>query len=84
MRMKTRDGQIEFIRLNGVRIAACAWNGFRDKGRGMICVLSDLENESLRVCPFDFIPATDAAKLLKPWIGSREKGIRLDGSVSTE
>ena len=41
----------------------------------MVCVLSDLENESLRVCPFDFMPSTDAAKLLKPWIGSREKGM---------
>ena len=32
--LKTRDSQIEFIRLNGVRIAACAWNGHRENGRG--------------------------------------------------
>ena len=42
--MKTREQQIDFIRLNGVRIAACAWNGFQEKGRGMIFVPSDLEN----------------------------------------
>jgi hypothetical protein len=73
--MKTREQQIDFIRLNGVRIAACAWNGFQEKGRGMIFVPSDLENESLRVCPFDFMPETDASKLLKPWAGTREAGM---------
>ena len=70
--MKTRDEQIEFIRLNGVRIAACAWNGYQAKGRGMVCVLSDLHNEVLRVVPFDFLPEIDAPKLFKPWAGSRE------------
>jgi len=39
--LKTRDSQIQYIRLNGVRIAACAWNGHRGKGRGLLCVLSD-------------------------------------------
>lgn len=71
--MKTRDDQIQFIRLNGPRIAACAWNGFEKKGRGVVCVLSDLENELQRTVPFDFMPATDAEKILKPWEGSREK-----------
>ena len=71
--MKTRDEQTDFIRLNGVWIAACAWNGYEAKGRGMVCVLSDLHNEVLRQVPFDFMPATDAAKLFKPWEGSREK-----------
>ena len=73
--MKTREQQIEFIRMNGVRVASCAWNGFQNKGRGMVCVLSDLENELQRTVPFDFMPATDAAKLFKPWEGSREKGM---------
>jgi hypothetical protein len=58
--MKTREEQIDFIRLNGVRISACAWSGNQEKGRGMVYVMSDLENESLRVCPFDYMPATDA------------------------
>ena len=71
--MKTRDEQIEFIRLNGVRIASCAWNGFTAKGRGMVCVLSDLHNELLGQVPFDFMPAGDAAKLISEWESSREK-----------
>jgi len=74
MASPARCEQIEFIRLNGVRIAACAWNGYQAKGRGMVCVLSDLHNEVLRVVPFDFLPAIDAAKLFKPWAGSREEG----------
>ena len=45
--MKTRDDQIEFIRLNGRRIAACAWQGYQDKGRGLVCVMVDLHNEVL-------------------------------------
>ena len=72
MASPARCEQIEFIRLNGVRIAACAWNGYQAKGRGMVCVLSDLHNEVLRVVPFDFLPEIDAAKLFKPWAGCRE------------
>ena len=52
--LKTRDSQIQFIRLNGVRIAACAWNGHKEKGRGLVCVLSDLENEVLQRVPIGF------------------------------
>ena len=70
--MKTRDSQIEFIRINGPRIAACAWNGYKEKGRGMICVLSDLENEMLGQVPFDFMPEIDASKLVERWYGSKE------------
>ena len=70
--MKTRDDQIEFLRMNGVRVSASAWNGFQDKGRGAVCVLSELENEVLRTVPFEFMPKKDAPKLLKPWVGSRE------------
>ena len=58
-----------------MRVASCAWNGFQNKGRGLVCVLSDLENELQRTVPFDFMPATDAANLFKPWAGSREKGM---------
>ncbi len=71
--MKTRDEEIDFIRLNGVRIASCAWNGFIAKGRGMVCVLSDLHNELLGHVPFDFMPAVDAAKFISEWDDSREK-----------
>ena len=70
--MKTRDSQIQFIRLNGVRIATCAWNGHKEKGRGLVCVLSDLENEVLKQVPFDFMPEADASKVIKPWYGTKE------------
>jgi len=43
--VNTRDGQFEIIRLNGSRIAACAREGYRDKGRGLVCVMSDLHQE---------------------------------------
>ena len=72
MGMKTRDDHIEFLRMNGVRVAACAWNGFQAKGRGLVCVLCELENEVLRTVPFDFMPETAAAELFKPWAGSKE------------
>ena len=70
--MMTRDSQIEFLRINGVAIAACAWNGYKANGRGMVCVLSDLENEVLQQVPFDFMPEIDASKLIKPWYGCKE------------
>ena len=73
--MKPRDSQIQFIRLNGVRIAACAWNGHKEKGRGLVCVLSDLENEVLKQVPFDFMPEADASKVIKPWYGTKESRI---------
>jgi hypothetical protein len=70
--VKTRDDQIGFIRLNGVRLAACAWNGYKDRGRGIVCVLSELHNELLHQVPFDFMPESDASKFFKPWNGSKE------------
>ena len=70
--MKTRDSQIDFIRINGPLISACAWRGYREKGRGMICVLSDLHNELLEQVPFDFMPESDASKLIKTWYGTKE------------
>jgi len=82
--METRYQQIDFIRLNEGRIAGCAWNGFQQKGRGMVLVPSDRENESLRMCPFDFMPETDAATLLKPWAGAREAGMVNDYNPNIE
>ena len=71
--MKSRDEQINFIRLNGVSIAGCAWNSYLVRGRGMICILIDLQNELLKQVPFDFLPAGDAARLIESWDGSREQ-----------
>jgi len=70
--MQTRDSQLKFIRINGVRIAACAWSGYKSKGRGLVCVLSDLHNEVLQQVPFDFMPEVDASKLVDQWYGSKE------------
>jgi hypothetical protein len=74
-RLKTRDSQIHFVRLNGVRIASCAWNGYKEKGRGMVYVLSDLGNELLKQATFDFMAEIDASKLMKPWYGTKESRI---------
>ena len=82
--MKTRDDHIEFLRMNGVRVAACAWNGFQAKGRGLVCVLCELENEVLRTVPFDFMPETAAAKLFKPWAGSKESRMLAAYDPATE
>ena len=84
MGMKTRDDHIEFLRMNGVRVAACAWNGFQAKGRGLVCVLCELENEVLRTVPFDFLPEPDAATLFKPWAGSKESGMLAAYDPATE
>ena len=70
--MKTRDEQIEFVRLNGRRIAACAWQGCQDKGRGLVCVMSDLHNELLHQVPFDFLPEIETSKIIDPWYGTKE------------
>ena len=70
--MKTRDDQIEFIRLNGRRVAACAWHGYQDKGRGLVCVMSDLHNELLHQVPFDFLPEIETSKIIDPWYGTKE------------
>lgn len=82
--MKTRDEQIEFMRINGVRVAACGWNGYEAKGRGMVCVLSELLNEVLCQVPFDFMPAADAARLFTSWSDSKEAKMVADYTPKTE
>jgi len=49
------NSQIEFTRMNGVRIDACPWNAYKAKRRGMAGVLGDMENEALQQVPFDFL-----------------------------
>jgi hypothetical protein len=70
--MKTRDDHIEFLKLNHLSVAATAWNGFQEKGRGVIVVLCDQHDEMMRTVPFDFMPEGDLAKMIKPWKGSKE------------
>ena len=70
--MKTRDEQIEFIRLNGQRIAACAWQGYQDKGRGLVCLMSDHHHELLHQVPFQFLPEIETSKVIDPWYGTKK------------
>jgi hypothetical protein len=70
--MKTHDEQIEFIRLNGRRIAACAWRGYQDKGRGLVCVTSDLHGALMPQISFDFLPEIETSKVIDPWYGTKE------------
>ena len=69
--MNTTESENEFIRLKGVAIAACAWNGYKEDGRGFIHVLGDVETEFLDVVPFEFVPEFDATKVINPWYGSK-------------
>ena len=61
--MKTREEQIEFIKLNQVAVAACAWTGFRAKGRGLVYVLCDQHDEGTGTVPFGFTPEKDVSKM---------------------
>ena len=70
--MKTREEHIEFIGLNLVAVAACAWSGFMGKGRGLVCVMSDQHDEDKRMVPYDFMAAQDVAKIITRWDGSKE------------
>lgn len=79
-----RAEQIEFIRLNVQQIAAHAWQGYENKGRGMICVLVEERNELLRTVPYDFLPASEAHNLLRPWRGSKERRMVADYDPAAE
>jgi len=70
--VRTRNDHVEFIRLNLVAVAACGWNGFQEKGRGLVCVMADQHDEEKRMVPFDFMPAQDIAKFIQRWYESKE------------
>ena len=69
--MNTTENENEFIRLKGVAIAACAWNGYKVDGQGFIHVLGDVESEFLDVVQFEFVPEFDATKVMNPWYGCK-------------
>ena len=71
--MNTRAEHIAFVRLNGPQISARAWQRYQEAGRGMICVMCEEHNEALRMVPYEFLPAAQAAKLVESWEGSREQ-----------
>ena len=70
--MKTREEHLNFITLNLNALSYCAWQGYRTKGRGAVCVLVDEHNETTRMVPFDFLPDAEAAKMIPDWHQSRE------------
>ena len=70
--MKTRDDHLAFIKLNHVAIAATAWEGFQEKGRGVVCVLCDEHDEMKKMVPFSFMPLLDVKKMIQPWKGTKE------------
>ena len=69
--METTPIQNEYIRLKGVAIASCAWNGYIKDGRGFIYTSGNLEGGSLDTVPFEFVPEFDATKYLNPWYGCK-------------
>ena len=71
--MKTRAEHIAFVRLNGPQISARAWQGYRETGRGMICVVCEEYNEMIGTVPYEFLPEGEATKLVESWEGSREQ-----------
>ena len=75
--MSIRNSEIEFIRINGCRIAACAWNGYKARGRGLVCVLNNLDND-LRQVPLNFLSRLDASEVLEDWYGQKESKLVSD------
>jgi hypothetical protein len=46
--------------------------GYRNKGRGLVCVMVDFHNCLLHQVPFDFLPDLDTSKVIDPWYGTKE------------
>lgn len=82
--MKTRTEQIEFIRLNFNAISYCAWQGFLDKGRGLVHVPVDEHNEVTQMVPFYFLPEGEADRIFKKWRQNRESRMVAEYDPKTE
>ncbi|MES2572564.1 MAG: hypothetical protein V4710_21250 [Verrucomicrobiota bacterium] len=67
--------QVEFIRMNAPAVAACAREGYRMNGRGLVRVLCTQENEKDGQTSYEFLPEIDASKLLARWYGTKEARI---------
>ena len=82
--MKTRTEQIEFIRMNVNALSYCAWQGFLDKGRGLIYVPVDECNEVTQMVPFYFLPEGKAVRIVKEWRKNRESRMVAEYDPKTE
>ena len=82
--MKTRTEQLEFIRMNVNALSYCAWQGFLNKGRGVICVPLDEHNEATQMVPFGFLSEGEVALMVKGWRNNRESRMVPDYDPNTE
>ena len=70
--MKNREDHIDFLRRNSVRIAACAYEGHKTQGRGLVVVNVDSLNEATCTVEFQFFAERLLAKIIKPYYGTKE------------
>ena len=82
--MKTREDHLQFIKLNMTAVAACAWTGFKAKGRGIVCVFCDQHNEGTQTVPFDWTPEQNVSQIIKPWYGTKESRMVAEYAPETE
>lgn len=82
--MKTRNEQLEFIRMNVNALSYCAWQGYQAKGRGVVYVPVDEHNEATQMVPFYFLPEGEAALMVKGWRKSRESRMVPEYDPKTE
>ena len=75
--MNTRAEHFAFVRLNGPQISARAWERYQEAGPGMICVMCEEHNEALRMVPYEFLPAAQAAKLVESWGGEYDPDLEV-------
>jgi hypothetical protein len=70
--MKNRDEHIDFLKRNSVRIAACAYEGHKTQGRGLVVVDADSHDEVAGTVGFTFLPERLVSKMICPFYGTRE------------
>ncbi|MDB6175249.1 MAG: hypothetical protein JWL59_4560 [Chthoniobacteraceae bacterium] len=63
--------QVEFIRRNAPAVTACAREGYRTSGRGLVRVLCNQDNENAEQATYDFLPEIGVSKLLARWYGTK-------------
>ena len=82
--MKTRTGQLQFIRMNANAISYCAWQGFLDEGRGVVCVHGDEHSQATQRVLVYFISEREAVLMLKGWRKNHETRMVPDYDPKTE
>jgi hypothetical protein len=70
--MRTREDHIDFLHRNMARIAACAYEGHKTQGRGLVVVDADSHDEVGGTVGFTFLPERLVSKMIRPFYGTRE------------